>query len=382
MAYCGLRPVHDGAKGGGVASEQFGPYRLDELIGRGGMGEVYKAYDTVKKRTVALKRLPSHLADDAEYQARFRREAEVAAQLSEPHIIPIHDFGEIDGRLFIDMRLIVGTDLGELIEQGGPLPPARAVAVIGQLASALAAAHAEGLVHRDVKPSNVIVSTTDRGEDFVHLVDFGIARRTGATVLTATGSAVGTMDYMSPEQLVGGQGDHRVDVYALGCVLYEALTGTKPFPTEALPAKMYAHVHSPAPIASERRPGLPPGLDQVITTAMAKDPDHRYASTTELATQAYRCLTGATSAPVSGPGSTSTQAASPGSTPTHIWGPPHTQPHTHPATHPATDPSVGIRADAATVVAAVRPATAGAGLSTATSASSGAGPRPATPSGS
>jgi serine/threonine-protein kinase len=279
-----------------VASEQFGTYRLDELIGRGGMGEVYRAYDTTKKRTVALKRLPPHLAGDGEFQTRFRREAEVAARLNEPHIVPIHDYGEIAGQLFIDMRLVVGTDLAGLIEQNGPLPPARAVAIITQIASALAAAHAEGLTHRDVKPANVLITATGRGEDFVHLVDFGIARTDGATVLTATGSAMGTIDYMAPEQLVQGHCDHRVDIYALGCVLFEALTATKPFPAAGLPGKMYAHVHTDPPVLSQHRPNLPAGLDDVITRAMAKNPEHRYRSTPELADHAHKSLAGRPSA--------------------------------------------------------------------------------------
>jgi serine/threonine protein kinase len=274
-----------------VIGEQFGSYRLDELIGQGGMGEVYRAYDTTRKRTVALKRLSAQQAGDREFQARFQREAEVAARLTEPHIIPIHDYGEIAGQLFIDMRLIVGKDLAALIRDTGPLPPARAVAIVTQVASALAAAHAEGLIHRDVKPSNVLISATDRGEDYVHLVDFGIARFDGATSLTATGSAVGTVDYMAPERLLHGQCDHRVDVYALGCVLYEALTGTKPFPYAGLAAQMYAHVHTRPPSLAQQQPDLPSGLEQVITRAMAKDPEERHRSTTELATAAQQALT-------------------------------------------------------------------------------------------
>jgi serine/threonine-protein kinase len=273
-----------------VSSELFGPYRLDELIGRGGMGEVYRAYDTVKKRTVALKRLHAHLAANSEFQARFRREAEVAARLTEPHIVPIHDFGEIDGQLFIDMRLVAGVELSALIHGGGPIPPARAVRIIGQLASALAAAHAEGLIHRDVKPSNVLISQIDRGEDYVHLVDFGVARTGNATVLTATGSAIGTVDYMAPEQLLPGDSDYRVDIYALGCVLYETLTAQRPFPRDELAAKMYAHVHTPPPIPTQQRPELPAGLDHVVTRAMAKDPAHRYQHVSELAQAARQAL--------------------------------------------------------------------------------------------
>jgi serine/threonine protein kinase len=247
-------------------AEQFGPYRLDEVIGRGGMGEVYRAHDTVKNRTVAVKRLPPALAADAEFRTRFRREAEIAARLSEPHIVPIHDFGEIDGHLFLDMRLVRGRDLATLLREDGPLPPEQAVAVVGQVASALAAAHAEELVHRDVKPSNVLVTA----DDFVYLVDFGIARTATATALTATGATIGTFGYMAPERLLTGRCDHRADIYALGCLLYESLTASKPFPGEDIEPQTYHHVHTPPPT------GLPGGLDAVVAKAMAKDPEDRY----------------------------------------------------------------------------------------------------------
>ena len=294
--------------------EQFGHYRLDELIGRGGMGDVYRAFDTVKQRTVALKRLPANLAADHEFQARFRREAELAARLTEPHIIPIHDYGEIDGQLFIDMRLISGTDLAKEIRQVGPLPPARAVSIIAQLASALAAAHAERLVHRDVKPSNVLISRTDRGEDFVHLADFGVARNEAATPLTATGSAIGTVDYMAPEQFGDGPIDHRVDVYALGCVLYEALTAGKPFRASGPLAKMNAHLNTPPPRPSQHRPDIPPGLDQVVAQAMAKHPDQRFSSTTELAIRAQQSLHGLPAARLAGDAVTGGEVAGDGAT--------------------------------------------------------------------
>ncbi|HEY1972129.1 MAG TPA: serine/threonine-protein kinase [Pseudonocardia sp.] len=274
-----------------MPSEQFGPYRLDELIGRGGMGEVYRAYDTVKGRTVALKRLPAHLASDREYQARFRREAKVTARLTEPHIVPIHDYGEIDGQLFIDMRLIVGIDLAALIQKTGPLAPARAVAITAQVASALGAAHAEGLTHRDVKPSNILIPGGEHGEDFVYLVDFGIARDGTATVMTATGAHLGTVEYMAPERLLHGHCDHRVDTYALGCVLFELLTGTRPFPATTLAGQMYAHVHTAPPLPSRHQPALPARLDSVVAQAMAKDPEQRHHPITELGSAAYQALT-------------------------------------------------------------------------------------------
>jgi serine/threonine-protein kinase len=181
-----------------VAHEVFGPYRLEALLGRGGMGEVWRAHDTVKERDVALKRLLAKFADDDEFQRRFQRESKIVAGLNEPHVIPIHDFGEIDGRLFLTMRLVDGADLGTVLSRSGPLSPTRAVAVVEHVAAALDAAHAGGLVHRDIKPSNVLIS----GADFAYLVDFGIARAVGSdqTALTGTGQAIGTWAYMAPER--------------------------------------------------------------------------------------------------------------------------------------------------------------------------------------
>jgi serine/threonine-protein kinase len=257
-----------------VPPEQFGAYRLEELIGRGGMGEIYRAFDTVKERMVALKRLPLHLATDADFQARFRRESKVAAQLREAHVIPIHDFGEIDGQLFLDMRLVEGLDLAALLAQRGPLPPARAVNIVSQIACALDAAHAEGLVHRDVKPCNVLISGSQ--EDHVYLVDFGIPRTAVGTSLTGTGATIGTLDYMAPERLLYGHGDHRVDVYSLACLLYETLTARTPFTGGGLPALMYAHVTLPPTAPSTQQSGIPAGLDEVVARGMAKDPQLRY----------------------------------------------------------------------------------------------------------
>src|SRR6201991_2676263 len=200
-----------------VATDTFGHYELRGLLGRGGMGQVFRAYDTSTDRIVALKVLPAHLADDAEFQQRFRREARIAASLNDPHMVPIHSYGEIDGRLYVDMRLIEGRDLAQYIaENGGRLSPERAVAVIEQVAAALDSAHEVGLIHRDIKPSNILVSS----RDFVYLIDFGLARTAADTALTPTGHTMGTMAYMAPERF-RGMTDHRADVYALACVLYE-----------------------------------------------------------------------------------------------------------------------------------------------------------------
>ena len=267
----------------------FGRYRLVELLGRGGMGDVWRAYDTVTDRVVAVKVLPAHLANDETFQERFRREARAAAGLNNPHVVPIHDFGEIDGRLFVDMRLIEGEDLGTLLTTG-PLPPRRAIKIIEQIALALFAAHRIGLVHRDVKPSNILVTE----DDFAYLIDFGIARAAGESGLTDTGAAVGTWAYMAPERFSTGAADARADVYALTCVLYEALTGESPFPAKTLEQIATAHMLAPPPKPSVVRPQIPRAMDQVITTGMAKEPGQRYASTKDLATAARAAVGGTT----------------------------------------------------------------------------------------
>jgi len=196
-----------------VRGTPFGRYRLVELLGRGGMGEVWRAYDTVTDRIVAIKVLPAHLFEDEEFQRRFRREAHAAARLNHPHVIPIHDYGEIDGRLYVDMRLIEGRDLQTVLDEG-PLGPTRAVRIIEQVAKALNAAHKIGLVHRDVKPSNILLDE----DDFAYLIDFGIARSANQPKLTSTGAPIGTWAYMSPERMRAGEVDARADIYALACV--------------------------------------------------------------------------------------------------------------------------------------------------------------------
>jgi serine/threonine protein kinase len=276
-----------------VESGRFGPYRIEELIGRGGMGEVYRAYDTEHRRTVALKVLSSGLAGDDGYRERFRREAHAAARLSEPHVVPIHRYGEIDGKLFLDMRLVKGVDLGDLLHAHGALEPARAVAVVGQVARALDAAHAEGLVHRDVKPSNVLV-TGEPGDEFVYLVDFGIAWSAADSEgpsLTQTGSAVGSFDYMAPERFMERPIDARTDVYSLACVLFECLAGRRPFTGDNLATMMYAHLNTAPPPVSALRAGLPGGLDAVVARGLAKDPAARWPSAGAMAAAARAALT-------------------------------------------------------------------------------------------
>ncbi|WP_082946872.1 serine/threonine-protein kinase PknH/PknJ [Mycobacterium sp. ACS4054] len=263
----------------------FGRYRLVDLLGRGGMGEVWRAFDTVTERTVAIKVLPTHLADDNLFQQRFRREARAAAGLDEPHVVPIFDFGEIDGRLYVAMRLIQGRDLQDLLGDG-PFQPAYAVEIIEQIATALHAAHQIGLVHRDVKPSNILVT----GDDFAYLIDFGIARAAGETSLTSSSITVGTWAYMAPERFKG-VADARSDIYALACVLYQSLTSKHPFPGESLEQLATAHMFEPPPLPSMVQQGVPQAMDDVITTGMAKDPDQRYQTAKDLAQAARAALT-------------------------------------------------------------------------------------------
>lgn len=264
----------------------FGRYELIELLGRGGMGEVWKAFDTATQRVVAVKVLPAQLAADPVFEQRFRREAYAAAGLNNPHVVPIHNFGEIEGRLYVDMRLIDGQDLEQVLANG-PLDPPSAVKIVEQIASALNAAHRVGLVHRDVKPSNILVAE----EDFAYLIDFGIARGAEETGLTGTGNVVGTWPYMAPERFTSGVSDTRSDIYALTCVLYECLTSSRPFPGDSVEQQIAGHLTTPPPRPSISRPGVSPELDAVIATGMAKDPAERFDTTTELARAAQTALT-------------------------------------------------------------------------------------------
>lgn len=267
-------------------STPFGHYQLQKLIGRGGMGEVYRAYDSDTDRIVALKVLPAHLAQDSTFQERFRRESHAAAGVSNPHVVPIHGYGEIDGRLYLDMRLIEGRNLGAMLTKTGkPLDPAFVVGMVEQVAEALDGAHAAGLIHRDVKPSNILIADND----FVYLIDFGLARTAGDSGMTTAGSTLGTLAYMAPERFDGGKVDLRSDVYALACVLYECLTGERPYPSDSLEQQIAGHMVSPAPRASEKDPRLA-AFDEVIAKGMAKKPSKRYQSAGALAAAARAAL--------------------------------------------------------------------------------------------
>ncbi|MBX7452265.1 transporter substrate-binding domain-containing protein [Mycolicibacterium sp. 3033] len=281
----------------------FGHYRLEKLIGQGGMGEVYRAYDTKTDRVVALKVLPHHMAADAVFQQRFRRESQAAAGLNDPHVVPIHGFGEVDGRLYLDMRLIEGRNLGTMLQDADkPLSVEFAVSIVEQVAEALDAAHATGLIHRDIKPSNILIT----GGDFVYLIDFGLARTAGEHGLTTAGSTLGTLAYMAPERFEGGEVDRRSDIYALTCVLYECLTGSRPYPADSLEQQIAGHMVSPLPRPSDTDPRLA-AFDAVIAKGMAKKPEKRYQSAGELAAAARRAMT----APVPRVGRGSRHAARP-----------------------------------------------------------------------
>ncbi|MGH3958179.1 serine/threonine-protein kinase PknD [Mycobacterium sp.] len=258
------------------------------LLGRGGMGEVYEAEDTRKHRVVALKLISEQFSGNSVFRARMQREADAAGRLTEPHVVPIHDYGEIDGLLYLEMRLIDGTDLSTLLKRSGPLNPPRAVAIVRQIAAALDAAHTSGVTHRDVKPENILIT----GDDFAYLVDFGIARAAADPGLTQTGTAMGTYNYMAPERFSSDEVTYRADIYSLACVLAECLTGSPPYRGETIERLIAAHLTQPSPRPSELRPGrVPAALDEVIARGMAKNPDDRYRSAGDLATAAHDALT-------------------------------------------------------------------------------------------
>ncbi len=265
---------------------RLGPYQLRRLIGRGGMGEVYEAEDTVKGRIVALKLLPEALSGDAVFRERLQREARSAGRLQEPHVVPIHDYGEIDGQLFVDMRLIDGIDLRTVLSRSGPMPPARAVGIIRHIASALDAAHEAGVLHRDVKPENILITR----DDFAYLVDFGIASAASEKTLTETGTAIGTYAYMAPERFSSEPVTLRADIYALACVLYQCLTGAQPFESKSISMLITAHLMESPPRPSASQPDIPPAFDAIIAKGMAKKAEDRFESAGELARAAAAAI--------------------------------------------------------------------------------------------
>jgi serine/threonine protein kinase len=259
-----------------VVGDQFAGCRIEAVAGRGGMGVVYRATELALGRPVALKLLAADRAGDPDFRERFARESRMAAAIDHPNVIPVYGAGEEDGRLYLIMRYVAGTDLQEELRRAGRLDPARAADVVAQIAAGLDAAHAAGLVHRDVKPANVLLTG-----DHAYLSDFGLTRLVGSdTELTEAGQWIGTVDYCSPEQLRGERTDARSDVYALGCVLFTALTGNTPFGRGTVPATLMAHLHDERPRGSAY--GAPRDFDRVLWRALAKDPDERYPSAGDL----------------------------------------------------------------------------------------------------
>jgi len=266
-------------------------YRIEALIGRGGMGIVYRARDTRLDRDVALKILPDELGSDPRFRERFLGESRLAASIEHPNIVPIHEAGAADGALFIAMRYVHGSDLSTLLAREGALEPARAVAIVSGIAGALDAAHARGLVHRDVKPGNILIARSQAGgASHAYLADFGISKRLTSVSNAPTAGVLGTIDYVAPEQIEGLDVDGRADLYSLGCVLYACLVREPPFVRDTPMSVAWAHTNEPPPSVSIRRPELPAAVDEVIARALAKNPADRYSSCAELADAAARAL--------------------------------------------------------------------------------------------
>jgi DNA-binding NarL/FixJ family response regulator len=280
----------------------FAGHRVDAVAGHGGMGVVYRATDLALDRPVALKLIAPSLAEDPVFRARFERECRIAAAIDHPHAVQVFHAGEEDNLLYVTMRFVEGTDLGTLLADDGRLDPERAVALIGQVAGALDEAHRHGLVHRDVKPANILIAVRD-GREHAFLTDFGLSKpMSGEAGMTRPGFVMGSADYMAPEHARGEDVDGRADVYALGCVLYRSLTGEVPFERPSDLDKLWAHLNDPPPSLTSQRPELPRALDDVIRRAMAKDRADRFDTAGELAQAADAALHGGKVAPaVRGP---------------------------------------------------------------------------------
>jgi streptogramin lyase len=268
-----------------AGSELLG-YRIERTLGRGGMGVVYLAHQLVLDRMVALKLLAPALAEDDAFRARFLRESRMAASLDHPSIVPIFDAGETDGRLYLAMRYVEGSDLSRVLREEAPLTPERTIALLRPVADALDAAAEKGLVHRDVKPSNILIDTGGRA----YLADFGLSKEASEQGLVESSHFAASVDYVAPEQIAREPVTAAADVYALGCVLFECLTGSPPFRGASIMAVLFAHAEDDAPAASERNPQLPSAIDPVLLKALAKSPDERYASAGELIADAELAL--------------------------------------------------------------------------------------------
>ena len=294
---------------------EFAGCRIEGVLGRGGMGVIYRATELRLGRPVALKLIATEQASDPDVRERFEREARMTASIEHPNVVPVYAAGEEDGHLYLVMRYVPGTDLQALLAREGRLAPARAAAIVAQVGDALDAAHAAGLVHRDVKPANILIATGSPADDHegrrvhAYLSDFGITRvQSSETRITDSGNWIGTVDFMAPEHLRGEPTDARSDVYGLGCVLFTALTGTPPFRRETVPATITAHLHDPPPRPSETL-GVPAAFDSVIARALAKDPAGRYPSAGDLG-RAARAAAGGEHLST-GRGSVATGAATP-----------------------------------------------------------------------
>ena len=275
-----------------MVGRELGGYRIERFIARGGMGAVYVARQLRLDRLVAFKVIAPELAEDPGFRERFERESRIAASIDHPNVVPIYEAGEDAGLLYIAMRYVDGHDLKAVIAEHGALEPQYAVGLIRQVAAALDAAHARGLVHRDVKPANVMIERHPDG-DRAYLSDFGLTKRVASgSALTKTGVVVGTLDYIAPEQLHGGPVDARTDVYALACVLFHTLSGHVPYPRDDDMAKMYAHAQLPPPSVLEAAPALPPRLAEVVARGMAKNPDDRFVSAGDLGRAAAAACAG------------------------------------------------------------------------------------------
>ena len=289
------------AAGTWQSGSRIAGYRLENRIGQGGMAVIFRARDDRLGRLVALKILAPALVADDRFRQRFIAESRAAAAVDDPHIIPVFEAGEAEGVLFIAMRYVPGGDARSLLRRDGPLPPARAAAIVSPVASALDAAHTAGLVHRDVKPSNMLMDVRPGRPDHVYLSDFGLSKAAlSSTGLTGTGTFLGTVDYIAPEQIQGKPVDGRADQYALACAAFELLTGQPPFRREEAAAVVYAQLSEPPPALTARRPDLPPDADGVVAKAMAKAPGDRYATCRDFADALRAALGLASYAPASG----------------------------------------------------------------------------------
>ncbi|MDN3293224.1 serine/threonine-protein kinase [Streptomyces ficellus] len=279
----------------GLVGRRIADYRVESELGRGGMAVVYRARDLRLDRAVALKLLAPELARNDTFRRRFAHESRVAAAIDHPHIVPVFEAGETEGVLYIAMRYVAGEDLRALLDREGPLPPDKAGRIAAQVASALDAAHAHELVHRDVKPGNILVApgTDSDHPEHVYLTDFGLTKKSlSLTGFTSVGQFVGTLDYVAPEQISGRPVDGRCDVYSLGCVVFETLAGVPPFRRDDDMALLWAHQYDPPPPLTGDRPGLPAAVDPVLAKALAKAPEERYETCLQFVAELRAALEG------------------------------------------------------------------------------------------